>query len=125
MAARVQLLQHEKYLTLFRCVFILITVSGDWQLQAECRALHLVLSFATDAPPLIVFEAGEQSVSRCSVQQEGSLYCLHSGSYQQCWWHRSLDTLPPLLCGAVPCLSSMSNVHSISGISSTYVVLLT
>jgi hypothetical protein len=55
-------------------VFILITVSGDQQLQAECMALDLVLYFATDAPPLILFEAGEQSVSRCNVQQECMLF---------------------------------------------------
>ena len=74
MAALVQLLERGKCLTLFRCVFILITVSGDRQLQAECMALALVLRFATDAPPLILFEAGEQSVSRCCVQQEGTLF---------------------------------------------------
>ena len=57
-------------------MFILITVSGDRQLQTECRALHLVLNFANDAPPLILFEAGEQSVSRCSVQQKGILFAV-------------------------------------------------
>ena len=60
MAALVQLLQREKCSTLSRCVFVLITVSGERQLQAECRALDLVLHFATDAQPLILFEAGEQ-----------------------------------------------------------------
>jgi hypothetical protein len=59
---------------MFRYVFILITVSDDWQLQAECMALAVVLDFATYAPPLILFEAGEQSVSRCTVQQEGILF---------------------------------------------------
>jgi hypothetical protein len=49
-------------------------VSGDWQLQAECRALHLVLYFLTDVSPPILFEAGEQSLSRCSVEQEGILF---------------------------------------------------
>ena len=51
-----------------------MSVSGHWQLQAECSALHLLLYFATDASPLILFEAGEQSVSRCNVQQEGTLF---------------------------------------------------
>jgi hypothetical protein len=37
-------------------------------------ALDLVLYFATDASPLILFEAGDQSVSRCGVQQEGVLF---------------------------------------------------
>jgi hypothetical protein len=74
MAALVQLLQREKCLMLFRCVFILMTVSGDWQLQAECMALDLILNFAANTPRLILFGAGEQSVSRCSVQQEGILF---------------------------------------------------
>jgi len=60
MAALVQLLQREKCSMLFWCVFVLITVSGEWQLQAECRALGLALHFATEAQPLILFEAGEQ-----------------------------------------------------------------
>ena len=43
----------KNVLRLFRCVFILITVSGDRQLQAGCRAIDLVLHFAINAPPLL------------------------------------------------------------------------
>jgi len=59
-------------------------------------ALDLVLYFATDASPLILFEAGDQSVSRCGVQQEGVLFTvwlLPTVLVAQTTWHTYACTL--------------------------------